>query len=214
MKSAMLFGITLLAATPVFAQTSTTPAPGSAAQSHANTVTLTGCVGGGNSGAMPITLTNALAIPGTAQPGQLDQTPSPLPPASSATGTQPSDPTLPPPSSAPVSPTATPAPAPTSPVGTSGTKTPSSTGTSGSSVAGVTGTAPAGSSASSVSGYTLSGVDMKPWVGKRVQVIGTFAPATSPSASATPSASGAASLSAMREFRVQTVQPATGPCPK
>ena len=68
-------------------------------------------------------------------------------------------------------------------------------------------------SASSLSGYSLSGIDMQPWVGKRVQVIGSFAPATSPAA-ATPGASGAATASGLREFRVQTVQPASGPCPK
>ena len=219
MKSAMLFGITLLATATAFAQT-TPAAPGAADQSKASTVTLTGCVGGGGSDAKPVTLTNAMAIPGTAEPGQLDHTPSPLPPPSSVAGTQPSNPTMPPAGAAPVPPavtpappTATPAPSPASPVGTSGSKTPAPTGTSGSTVTGVTGTAPAGSSASSLSGYSLSGIDMQPWVGKRVQVIGSFAPATSPAA-ATPGASGAATASGLREFRVQTVQPASGPCPK
>src|SRR5258708_2931588 len=106
MKAAILCGITLLAAAPVFAQSSATEAaPG---QIDSNTVTLTGCVGGGSSDAKAITLTNALVIPGTPQPGQLDQTPSPLPPTASSPATQPPDPTLPPPTA-----TAAPAPPPT-----------------------------------------------------------------------------------------------------
>jgi hypothetical protein len=196
MKTALLCGITLLAAAPVFAQSSASEAaPG---QTDTKTVTLTGCVGGGGSDAKAITLTNALVIPGTPQPGQLDQTPSPLPPTASSSATQP-DPTMPPPA-------ATAAPAPPSaqsPVGTSGSKTPATSGATG---VAVTGTAPAGSSASSVSGYQLSGTDMQPWIGKRVQVIGTFAPP--------PAASANAGAPAMREFKVQTVTPATGPCPR
>ena len=169
MKTALLCGITLLAAAPVFAQSSATEA--APEQLDTKTLTLTGCVGGGGSEAKAITLTNALVIPGTPQPGQLDQTPSPLPPTTTS-----------------------------DPVGTSGSKTPAPVAT-----AGVTGTAPAGSSGSSVSGYQLSGVDMQPWIGKRVQVIGTFAP---------PAASTTAGTAAIREFKVVTVQPATGPCPR
>jgi hypothetical protein len=267
MKAAILCGMTLIAVAPVLAQSGASQA--AAGQANANTVTLTGCVGGGSSTATPITLTNALIVPGTPQPGGLDQTPSPIPPASSSPTTQP-DPTRP-----PMTATASPAaPATQSPVGTSGSKTPATTGTSGgvatptaggvgtSSGSGagtatgsgvgtatgsgvgtptasgvgtatgsgvgtatgagvgtaaggsvgtapaagvpVTGTAPAGSSGASVSGYQLSGVDMQPWIGKRVQVVGTWAPA--PTGSATPG------TTPMREFQVQSVQPATGPC--
>jgi hypothetical protein len=245
MKTAILCGITLIAAGPAFAQSSATGA--AAGQTDATTVTLTGCVAGGGSEAKPITLSNALIIPGTSQPGQLDQTPSPVPATASSPATQPPDPTLPPPSA-----TAVPAPpSAQSPVGTSGSKTPATTGTSGVGVmtgsgvgtatgagvgtatgsgvgtatgsgvgtptgsaigsargagVAVTGTAPAGSSGASVTGYQLSGADMQPWIGKRVQVIGTWAPAATGSATA--------GAPAMREFKVQSVQPATGPCAK
>jgi hypothetical protein len=200
MKTVVLCGITLLGAASAFAQTPTTPAP----DQPNKTVTLTGCVGGGTE-SKPITLSDALIVPGTPQPGQLDQTPSPVPPPVSSTGTEPADPTLPPL-------TAAPAPAPTpSPTGTSGTKTPASSpaGTSGV----MTGTAPAGSSGSTLTGYRLTGADMQPWIGKRVQVIGTFAPAAAPT---TPSAavSGGTTMPPVLEFKVQTVVPASGPCPK
>ena len=195
MKTVVLCGITLLAAATVSAQT------GATADQPANAVTLTGCVGGG-SDSKPITLSNALVVPGTPQPGQPDETPSPLPPPVSSTGTQPA-------SSTPPQPIATPAPAP-SPVGISGTKTPASTAFGTSGVA--TGTAPAGSSGSTLTGYRLTGADMQPWIGKRVQVIGTFV-AAAPQSPA-PSVTGAAAAPPLLEFKVQTVQPASGPCPK
>jgi len=198
MKTVVLCGITLLAAATASAQTSAS----AAADQPTSTVTLTGCVAGGSE-SKPITLSNALIVPGTPQPGQPDETPSPVPPPVSATGTQPASPTLAPP-------TATPAPAPLpSLVGTSGTKTPSTpVGTSGV----VTGTAPAGSSGSTLTGYRLSGADMQPWLGKRVQVIGTFV-AAAPQSPA-PSVTGAAAAPPLLEFKVQTVAPASGPCPK
>ena len=200
MKTVVLCGITLLAAATSSAQTS---ASATAADQSPGAVTLTGCVGGG-SASKPIMLSNALIVPGTPQPGQPDDTPLPVPPPVSSPATQPAAPTAPPP-------TATPAPAPTpSPVGTSGTKTPPSTpvGTSGI----VTGTAPAGSSGSTLTGYRLSGADMQPWIGKRVQVIGTFVAAAPPSPA--PSVTGAIAAPPLLEFKVQTVQPASGPCPK
>jgi hypothetical protein len=197
MKTVVLCGITLLAAATASAQTSA-----AVPDQSTSTVTLTGCVGGGSE-SKPITLSNALIVPGTPQPGQPDETPSPVPPPVSSTGTQPASPAMPPPS-------ATPAPAtPPSPVGTSGTKTPSTpVGTSGI----VTGTAPAGSSGSTLTGYRLSGADMQPWIGKRVQVIGTFVPAAPQSPA--PSVTGATAAPPLLEFKVQTVQPASGPCPK
>jgi hypothetical protein len=76
----------------------------------------------------------------------------------------------------------------------------------------VTGTAPAGSSGSTLTGYRLSGADMQPWIGKRVQVIGTFVPAAPPSPA--PSVTGATAAPPLLEFKVQTVQPASGPCPR
>ena len=66
MKTVVLCGITLLAVVPAFAQTSA-PAAG---DPSSKTVTLTGCVGGG-ADSKPITLSNALIVPGTPQPGQM-----------------------------------------------------------------------------------------------------------------------------------------------
>jgi hypothetical protein len=197
MKTVVLCGITLLAVAPAFAQTST-PA---SADPVSKTVTLTGCVGGGMDAA-PITLSQAMVVPTTPQP---DQTPSPVPPSASSPATQPPDPTLPPSGAAAVTP---------SPTGTSGTKMPApgTVGTTGV----MTGTAPAGSSGSSITGYRLSGTDMQPWIGKRVQLNGTFVPAAAaPAGSTTPAAvTGGASTPPALEFRVQSVQPVTGPCPK
>jgi len=102
-----------------------------------------------------------------------------------------------------------------SPTGTSGTKTPGA-GTAGTTGV-MTGTAPAGSSGSSITGYRLSGTDMQPWLGKRVQLQGTFAPAAASPAGSTGTAAtvtGAAVTPPALEFRVQSVQPVTGPCPK
>ena len=196
MKTVVLCGITLLAVAPAFAQTSA-----QASADPANkTVTLTGCVGGGM-GSAPITLSQAMVVPTTVQP---DQTASPVPSSASSPATQPPDATLPPSGAAAVTP---------SPAGTSGTKMPGSStaGTTGV----MTGTAPAGSSGSSITGYRLSGTDMQPWIGKRVQLLGTFAPAAAAPAGSTPAAvTGGASTPPALEFRVQTVQPVTGPCLK
>ena len=76
MKTVVLCGMTLLAVAPGLARTSFEQS----ADQPNKTVTMTGCVGGG-SDSKPITLSQALIIPGTPQPGQIDQTPSPLPPA-------------------------------------------------------------------------------------------------------------------------------------
>ncbi|MCU1381554.1 MAG: hypothetical protein JWL71_251 [Acidobacteria bacterium] len=199
MKTFVLCGITLLASTAALAQTDST----AGADPSSKTVTLTGCVGGGTDG-MPITLSQALIIPASSQPAESDRRSSPSPSGVSAPATEPLDATLPPPGAA-----ATPAP---STIGTSGTKSPrSDEATTGI----VTGTAPAGSSQSSVTGYRLSGADMQPWVGKRVQVIGMFAPAPATSTAVAPVASaGTPTPPPVLEFKVQTVQPATGSCPK
>lgn len=198
MKTVVLCGIALLAVAPAFAQTS---AP--VKMDPANkTVTLTGCVGGGVDSA-PITLSQAMVVPTTPQP---EQTPSPVPPSASSPATQPPDATLPPSGGAAVTP---------SPTGTSGTKMPgpSTAGTTGV----ITGTAPAGSSGSSITGYRLSGTDMQPWLGKRVQLQGTFTPAAASPAGSTATAAavtGGTITPPPLEFRVQSVQPVTGPCPK
>jgi hypothetical protein len=198
MKTVVLCGITLLAVAPAFAQTS---AP-AGADPASKTVTLAGCVGGGSASA-PITLSQAIVVPATSQPGSIES-PSPIPPSASSVVTQPADPPLPP-SGAAVTP---------SPIGTSGTKTSSATAAGTTGV--VTGTAPAGSSGSSITGYRLSGADMQPWIGKRVQLVGTFVPAAASTAGATTPATATSGTTTppVLEFRVQTVQPATGPCPK
>jgi hypothetical protein len=196
MKTVVLCGIALLAVAPAFAQTST---PASADPAN-KTVTLTGCVGGGVDSA-PITLSQAMVVP-TSQP---DQAPSPVPPSTASPVTQSPDPTLPPSGAAAVTP---------SPTGTSGTKMP---GPGTAATPGVmTGTAPAGSSGSSITGYRLSGADMQPWLGRRVQMIGTFVPAAAAPAGSTTTAAvtGGATTPPALEFRVQSVQPVTGPCSK
>jgi hypothetical protein len=55
---------------------------------------------------------------------------------------------------------------------------------------------------------------MNSWAGQRVQVVGVVVPATpsAPSATAPVGTSGALGKP-MPEFRVQSVQPATGDCP-
>jgi hypothetical protein len=57
-----------------------------------------------------------------------------------------------------------------------------------------------------MNGYRLSGTDMSAWSGQRVQIVGVVVPAA-------PNA-GAAGATAMPEFRVQSVQPTSGPCPR
>lgn len=195
MKTVVLFAFTWCAAVAAPAQT----AGAVAADSSNKTVTLTGCVGGGTE-SKPITLSQALIVPGGSQPAAGNHATSQT---VSAPVTEPGEATLPPAGAAAV-------PAP-SPVGTSGTKSSSSTpaGTTGI----LTGTAPAGSSQSSVTGYRLSGVDMQPWIGKRVQVIGLFAPAPAASSGATQATAPKTAIAApVLEFRVQSVQPATGAC--
>src|SRR3954468_570683 len=199
MKTVVLCTVTLLASTAASAQTSSAAMP----DSSSKTVTLTGCVGGGRDG-KPIPRSAALIVPAASPLGRGEPGSSPAPADVSGAATEPLDATLPPPGAA-----ATPA---SSPVGTSGSKTPPAPGAGTGSV---TGTAPAGSSASTVTGYRLSGADMQPWIGKRVQVIGMFAPAAAtPSAVAPAAATGAPAAPPVLEFKVQSVQPITGACPK
>jgi len=202
MKMVVLCGITLIAAAPAFAQTISDTRSEKA-------VTLAGCVAGA-ADSKGITLTNPMIIPGTAQPGQVDQAQSPVPPAVSPATTEPPSSATPPTSTtsaaaAPITPTA---PYPT---GTAGSTRTASGAVATSGV--VSGTAPDSSSSSIISGYRLSGADMKPWIGQRVQLLGTFVAAT-PSAAAPTTVTGAASTPPVLEFKVQTVQPMTGPCPK
>ena len=221
MKTAVVCGIAIACSSAAFAQAPDPQAPANTPR----TITLTGCVGGG-SNAQPVTLANAMVVP-TAQ--EAATTPSPVPPAASSGATQPAG------AAAGVGTAGTAAAGvgtagtASAGVGTAGTMPPAgAAGTSGVASAGapppipppssagasasIAGTAPAGSSGSSISGYRLSGTDMASWIGKRVQIVGSVVPAA---ASAIPPAGapGASGLS-FPEFRVVSVQPATGDCPQ
>jgi len=76
---------------------------------------------------------------------------------------------------------------------------------------------PASTTAGAMAGYRLTGADVQPFAGQRVQVVGTFAPAAAGSATGTAGSTGAAGVSgssttAMPEFRVVTIRPIGGPC--
>jgi hypothetical protein len=60
----------------------------------------------------------------------------------------------------------------------------------------------------------LSGADMQPWAGQRVQVMGTFSPSAATAAGTTTTGGSGAPSAPPLEFRVQSVQPTSGPCPK
>jgi hypothetical protein len=194
MKTAVLCGIALVCSSAAFAQT-----PPASAADAPKTITLTGCVGGGTN-AQPITLANAMVIPSADAAGAAAPSSSPLLDPVSRPETQP-------PSavgrSAAAGTAGANAPAPTP------ATTPSAVGTSGT----ITGTAPAGSSTSSISGYRLSGADITPWVGRRVQIVGTLVPAAARASSGGTAASKPlAGAIAMPEFRVVSIQPITGSC--
>jgi len=57
-----------------------------------------------------------------------------------------------------------------------------------------------------MNGYRLSGSDMQPWAGQRVEIVGSMVTAN-PGVSA-----GAGATTAMPEFRVQSVRPIGGSC--
>ena len=66
-----------------------------------------------------------------------------------------------------------------------------------------------------MNGYRLSGADMSSWSGQRVQIVGTVVPGRTTAAAAAPTnATNAGVAAPMSEFRVQSVQPVDGPCPK
>jgi hypothetical protein len=72
----------------------------------------------------------------------------------------------------------------------------------------------AGNVSSGLNGYRLSGTDMAPWLGQRVQVIGTFAPSAPAAAGSTSTGQPGSPAAPPLEFRVQTVQAISGPCPR
>ena len=105
-------------------------------------------------------------------------------------------------------------------IGTRGTsRTPSTpVGTAGLTAATsqVSSAAAEDSSASGVDGYRLSGLNVTPWIGRRVQITGVFVPSTAAEQPVAEDATvaGAEPPPPMPEFRVVSVQPVTGPCPK
>lgn len=186
MRTAIATALVVISAVWTSAQTSS---PQDAA-APAKTVTMTGCVAGG-AGAQPFTLANALVLPAAPKPGADSETPSPVPPPVSATPTQ------------PAGSGATAASATTGATGTAGGAVPAPAWTSGSTA-----------KDSNAGTYNLTGTDMTPWAGKRVQVVGTVISAKTASASASPAAGASTDATAPLEFRVQSVQGVTGPCPK
>ena len=200
MKTAVVCGIAIACSSAAFAQAPDPQAPANTPR----TITLTGCVAGG-SNAQPVTLANAMVVPNAPEAAT---TPSPVPPAASSGATQPAGAAAGVGTAGTAAAGAGTAGTASAGVGTAGTMPPAgAAGTSG--AASVAGTAPAGSSGSSISGYRLSGTDMASWIGKRVQIVGSVVPAAA-GATPTPGASGLN----VPEFRVVSVQPATGDCPQ
>jgi hypothetical protein len=216
MKGSLFGACIVLSATPLFAQTPATGAqppttpPGATPQS----ITMSGCVAGQGSDAQPYILNNPVVVPssGATAPGAVGST-------ASAAGVQP--PTVAPTTPPAVSPTLPPAapPPPPSSVGTSGSAAAGTVGTAG--TAGAAGSASAGAAAgaspgtvasggtaAAISGYRLSGSDMQPWTGQRVEIVGAVVTKNAGVAS------GAGVSPAMPEFRVQSIRPVGGPCPQ
>lgn len=196
MKIPWLCSFVVLGTSAVFGQTSTTPPVSSDAP---RTVVVTGCVARGDK-SDPVTLTNAMVLPF----GSPSVAPEPI------SAAEPSTPPLPEPAPVSASGTQPQKPPPATPPSKASSGTPGAVGTSGT----IAGTAPAGSSASTVGGYRLSGVDMTTWIGRRVQITGTANPPSALTQAVAVETSERVALAAMPEFRVMSVQPVTGPCPK
>src|SRR3982750_1270334 len=117
MKLSVLSGIVLLSTTSAFAQTPTSTQPTAAAPGQTQSITLTGCVGGGNN-AEPFTLSNPVVMPGNptagasgaaaGQPTPATPAPAPAaqppPPPPAPATPAPTTPTTPPPTAAAVPP--------------------------------------------------------------------------------------------------------------
>jgi hypothetical protein len=74
-----------------------------------------------------------------------------------------------------------------------------------------TGAAATSPAATAASGYRLSGTDMQPFVGQRVEITGTLAP-TAGASGATSAGASATGTAAVPEFRVVSVRPVGGSC--
>ena len=233
----LLSGIALLCAAVVSAQTASALQPASPSSRNApQTVTLTGCVGSVSGPQGGFMLSNPLVVPpagatATAQAGTPASTPpyATQPNAGSAVGTAGTASTgvgTAGTASTGVG-TASPGTAGTTGVASnpaSATGTPSSaagtTGTAGSVATATPGAVAQGATASgagttaAMNGYRLSGADMSSWSGQRVQIVGTVVPGQASAAAAPTNATNAGAAVPMPEFRVQSVQPVDGPCPK
>lgn len=183
--------------------TQTTASPNSA-----QTVTMTGCVGAMSSTG-GFLLSNPMTVPSSAQPGTPTASVATTPSATQPTGTA---------GTAGVGTAGTAgvgsAPGTQGTAGTAGTA--GSVGTAGATgTVGTPGTSGAASTAgtpgsSALSGYRLSGTDMTSWSGQRVQIVGVVIPGATKS---TGSAAGGTGTT-LPEFRVQSVTPVTGGCPR
>lgn len=203
MKLSVLSGLIVACAAAVAAAQTTTPRTTAGTQtsrtSPNQTISMTGCVGAGASATDPMMLSNVTVggpvatTPGMPATGAAAAAPPPT--TAGTTGAATGAP--PPPPVPPTTGTAT--------AGTTGTATAGAAGTAGAvgsvGTAGTTGTA-ATAPGAAASGYRLSGADMQPFVGQRVQLTGTMTPAA-------PGASGAATTPG---FRVMTVRPLAGGC--
>ena len=233
----LLSGIALLCAAVVSAQTASALQPASPSSRNApQTVTLTGCVGSVSGPQGGFMLSNPLVVPpagatATAQAGTPASTPpyATQPNAGSAVGTagtastgvgtagtastgvgtaSPGTAGTTGVASNPASATGT----PSSAAGTTGTAGSVATATPGAVAQG--GIATGAGTTAAMNGYRLSGADMSSWSGQRVQIVGTVVPGQASAAAAPTNATNAGAAVPMPEFRVQSVQPVDGPCPK
>jgi len=74
----------------------------------------------------------------------------------------------------------------------------------------------ASQSAANMSGYRLSGASVSSFSGQRVQVVGVIVPPATTGTTGTTGAVGTTGTAgpSMQEFRVQSVQPISGDCPR
>ena len=173
MRTAIATGLILISAGSASAQPSAQDAA-----APAKTVTMTGCVAA-SAGAQSFTLSNAAIVPTDPTTAADPSDPSPVPTSASSTPTQPAG-----------SGSAT-SDATARAAGTERNVVPASAGTSGAVV-----------KESNGGTYRLSGTDMTPWAGKRVQTVGTIVRADAK----------ASNTAAPMEFRVQSVQSIPGNC--
>ena len=189
MKLSLTFVVAMLCAWPASAQL---PSPNvsqptsqiNSASTAAQRITLSGCVGNINqSSPNDFILSSAAIVPTSVAP---------------ATPTSATPPAVPPVASPTTPATAATPPNPTTPP-TSATPGVNAAATQPNAIA---------------SDYRLSGLGMSSWSGQRVQVVGVVVPSTTAGSSATTPVGTTGTMGKpMPEFRVQSVQPATGECP-